>query len=93
MSFDEHPFKRFIVFRFFEQWQTCHGSVKHVEASSTRAYTGATRHLKRLPTFSRVVHLMSCVPFFPPLTMLRRVAMSFVIWTTGVRTPMSVGRK
>ena len=69
VSFDEYPFKRLVVLKFFEQRQPCpfsfmcHGSVEHVKTSSARTYTGATRHTGRIKTFSREVNLMSCVPF------------------------------
>ena len=63
VSFDEYPFKLFVVLKFFKQRQPCHGSVEHVETSSARTYTGATRHAVRIKTFSRDVNLMSCVPF------------------------------
>ena len=72
MSFDEYPFKRLVVLKFFKQRQPCpfsflcHGSVEHVETSSARTYTGATRHTGRIKTFSREVNLMTCVPFSLP---------------------------
>ena len=69
VSFNEYPFKRLVVLKFFRQRQPCpfsfrcHGSVEHVETSSARTYTGATRHEGTIKTFSRDVNLMSCVHF------------------------------
>ena len=63
VSFDEYPFKRLVVLKFFQQWQPCHGSIEHMETSSARTSTGATRHAGRIKSFSRDVNLMSCVPF------------------------------
>ena len=63
VSFDEYPFKRLVVLKFFKQRQPCHGSVEHVETNSTRTYTGATRHTGRIKTFPRDINLISCVPF------------------------------
>jgi hypothetical protein len=63
VSFDESPFKCLVVLKFFKQRQPCHGSVEHVETSSARTYTGATRHTGRIKTFSRDVNFISCVPF------------------------------
>ena len=46
MSFDEYPFKRLLVLKFFKPRQPCpfsflcHGSIEHMETSSARTYTG-----------------------------------------------------
>ena len=63
VSSDEHQFKRLIVLKFFQQRRPYHGSIKHMEASSARTYTRATRHVDRLPTIYPQVILFSCDPF------------------------------
>ena len=59
VSFDEYPFKRLVVLKFFQQRQPfpfsfrCHGSVEHGETSSARTSTGTTGHREDKEIFAR----------------------------------------
>ena len=48
--FNDNPFERIIVFRFLEQRQSSDCSIEHMEAYTSRANTGSSRHLAKLTT-------------------------------------------
>ena len=82
VSFDEYPFKRLVVLKFFKQRQPCRGSAEHVVTSSARTHTG------RIKIFSRDINLMSCVSFsFPYVMVLTRVVEASTCCVCWVRFP------